>query len=105
MSQNFSFLAVTALEKLCFEDLEEKGDLSELNNDQRVCRTAPATVGLLNTVVSKCRFLNKAHLNYFCHKPQQKQIPAVQVLCCGSLGVNKVLNRALYGPGVVVFIK
>ena len=36
----------------CFEDLEEKDHwINQLMNDKAVCRTAPATLGLLNTCI------------------------------------------------------
>ena len=54
-SQNFSSLALTVCEGWWFEDLEEKGDLmNELTSDEAVCRTAPATRGLLKTRYSCC---------------------------------------------------
>ena len=43
-SKNTSSLALTVLELWCFEDLEEK---DQLTNDEGVCRTARATPGLL----------------------------------------------------------
>ena len=47
-SKNFSSLALTAWEGLFVEYLEEKADgLSAWINDEGVCRTAPATPGLL----------------------------------------------------------
>ena len=51
----FSSLAITFWDLWCFEDLEEKDDwLTETINDKGVCRTAPATPGLLksNTLIS-----------------------------------------------------
>ena len=48
-SQNFRSLAHTVREWRCLEDLEEKGSLSKWVNDKGVCRTAPATPGLLIT--------------------------------------------------------
>ena len=48
-SQNFSSLALTVWEWRCSEDISTKDDwLSYLMNDEGVCRTAPATPGLLN---------------------------------------------------------
>ena len=45
---NFSSLALTVWEFLCFEDLEENDDLiNELLSYEGVCRTAPSTQGLL----------------------------------------------------------
>ena len=38
----------------CFEDLEEKDEtINQLNYDGGVCRTAPATPGLLNILKKK----------------------------------------------------
>ena len=53
-SQNFSSLALSVCTGMWFEDLEEKDDwinesMNELINDEGVCRTAPATQGLLKT--------------------------------------------------------
>ena len=46
-SQNFSSLALTVCDLWYYEDLEEKDDLlTDLINDEAVCRTAPATPGL-----------------------------------------------------------
>ena len=52
MSQNVRSLAFTVWKLVCFEDLEEKSDIVSLLNNQLiseggVCRTAPATPGLL----------------------------------------------------------
>ena len=48
MSQHFSSIAPTVWELWFFEDLEEKDELvTELMSDKAVCRTAPATQGLL----------------------------------------------------------
>ena len=58
-SQNFSCLALTVWVIPCIEDIFTKGDslthsltltVSVLINDKGVCRTAPATPGLLMTV-------------------------------------------------------
>ena len=47
-SQNFSSLALTVCDLCHYEDLEEKDDwVTDLMNDRGVCRTAPATPGLL----------------------------------------------------------
>ena len=49
-SQNFSSLAFTVCDLRFYEDLEEKAHgLTDLINNKAVCRTAPATPGLLNT--------------------------------------------------------
>ena len=51
-SQNFSSLALIVCDLWYYEDLEEKDDLiTELINHEAVYRTAPATPGLLNTLV------------------------------------------------------
>ena len=51
-SQNFSSLALTVCDLLYYEDLEEKDDgLTHLINDEAVCRTAPATPGLLKMYI------------------------------------------------------
>ena len=53
-SQNFSSQALTVCDLWNYEDLEEKAHwVTELINDGGVCRTAPATPGLLNTVNPK----------------------------------------------------
>ena len=47
---NFISLTLTAWERNGFEDWEEKDDsISESMSDEGVCRTAPATPGLLIT--------------------------------------------------------
>ena len=47
-SQNLSSLALTVWDWRCFEDLEENDEsVNELFIDKGVCRTAPATPGLL----------------------------------------------------------
>ena len=46
-SQNSSSLALKVWQKWCFEGSEEKGHLINQCNDKGVCRTAPATHGLL----------------------------------------------------------
>ena len=44
------FVALMVWDLWCFEDLEEKDRLlNQSVNDGGVCRTAPATPGLLNT--------------------------------------------------------
>ena len=49
-SQNFSSLALTVCDLWYYEDLEEKAhSLTHLINYEAVCRTAPATPGLLIT--------------------------------------------------------
>ena len=48
-SQNFGYLALTFWDLRYLEDWEEKADsLTHLINDEAVCRTAPATPGMLN---------------------------------------------------------
>ena len=48
--QNVSSLALTVWERQCFEEWEEKDHrVTCLINDKGVCKTAPATPGLLNT--------------------------------------------------------
>ena len=46
---NFQLPSSNGLGVMIFEDLEEKDELvTELMSDEAVCRTAPATPGLLN---------------------------------------------------------
>ena len=47
-SENFSFPALTVWEWMYFKDLEETKSVSESMNDNGVCWTAPAILGLLN---------------------------------------------------------
>ena len=52
-SQNFSCLALTVWDLWCCEYLEEKAHwMNQWMNDEAVCRTAPATPGLLITLGS-----------------------------------------------------
>ena len=54
VSKNYSCLALTVRELWCFEDREEKDDwLTELISYKGVCRTAPATPGLLKKSFDK----------------------------------------------------
>ena len=47
-SQNFSSLALKAWDLRCLEDLQEKDQLpTQLMRDEAVCRTGPATPGLV----------------------------------------------------------
>ena len=50
-SQNFSSLSLMVWDTQCLED--SKGSPNESVNDKGVCRTAPATAGLLNTSVNQ----------------------------------------------------
>ena len=51
-SQNVRSLALTIWEWRCFEDIFTKDHwVSELVNDECVCRTSPATPGLLNILL------------------------------------------------------
>ena len=53
-SQNFRSLAVMVRDWRWLEDLEEKGDsLNQLISDKGVCRTAPATPGLLKSNIQQ----------------------------------------------------
>ena len=53
-SKNVSSLALNICDLWYFEDLEEKADwLTDSLNDEAVCRTAPATQGLLITLIKK----------------------------------------------------
>ena len=48
MCKNVRSIAIMVWDLWCFEDLEEKDEsISELISDRGVCRTAPATLGLL----------------------------------------------------------
>ena len=48
MCKSFRSLALMVWDLWCFEDLEEKDhSISELIGDRGVCKTAPATRGLL----------------------------------------------------------
>ena len=76
-SQNFSFPFLTVWEWRYFEDFEEKGDspnqsVSESMNDKGVCRTAPATPGLLITLYG-CSEIKKLKLTQKLHKQIMKK--------------------------------
>ena len=49
-SQNFKSLAHTVWEWRCFEDIWTKGSPTLLISSEGVCRTAPATLGLLKNM-------------------------------------------------------
>ena len=71
-SQNVSSLALTVWEQKGFEDLEEK-DVSELINYKGVCRTAPATPGLLNVFTkddSISQLMNQLITKLFVEQPR-----------------------------------
>ena len=54
-SKSFSFLALTAWQWRFVEYMEEKAHrLTEWINDEGVCRTTPATPGLLKGQGNKC---------------------------------------------------
>ena len=68
-SKNFSSLALTVWDKWCFEDWEEKDDFksTQLMSDKGVCRTAPATPGLLNIQHYPNPFYNADIFIVHCH--------------------------------------
>ena len=52
LCQKFSYLPLTVWKLWCFEDLREKDQsMTKLISDKGVCRTAPATPGLLITKI------------------------------------------------------
>ena len=60
-SQSFSSLALTACDLLYYKDMEEKAhSLTELNNEEAVYGTAPATPGLL--ISNFCKIVLNATL-------------------------------------------
>ena len=61
LSQNFSSLSLTVWEVWCYyEDIEQKDDqLTDLINGGGVCRTAPATPGLLIKLICVYQIIQK----------------------------------------------
>ena len=86
-SQSFSSLALTTLEWRFVEYLEEKADSLPFKSvsDKGVCRTAPATQGLLesfpqkNAGLTPTQFLKKSFGTLF---PKPKLLEPLEHFCC-----------------------
>ena len=66
LCQNVGSLALMVWELWCFWRLGGKGLVTHLISDKAVCRTAPATPGLLNINVEPAESLAPKHWDSFC---------------------------------------
>ena len=105
-SQNFSSLAPTVWDLWCHEDWEEKDrSVSSLINDKTVCRSAPATPGLLINYIS----IGLVHLSW--DVPSQLQMepadiyfPARECLAAPGLDIAIISSIALFNQRALLFL-